>query len=162
MHLHQPSAARLRATHPLRRKLVSALAALCFAAASNGQQTAAPATAAPASGTASSAKLLEIWQIDLDPSGTAFALGKPVLDGDAYVFKAWPENTAARLPQSKVKKISQRTKNLDQEVVYRIDLLLSGRMIARENPTLKGTTYTFHTWKDNALMSLRKTDIRQS
>jgi hypothetical protein len=105
--------------------------------------------------------LVVIYQIDLDPSGTAFAFGKPVLEGDAYVFTVWPERTVVRLQKSKVKKITQRTKNPEQEVVYRIDLAPSGRMIARENPTLKGATYTFHTWRDGKLMSLRKTDILQ-
>ena len=138
------------------------------AAALPGQQAAAPAAAppkhpitiaTPVSGTAEAA--LEIYQIDLDPSGTAFALGKPVLDGGAYVFKAWPERTMVRLDQTKVKKITQRTKNLDQEVVYQIDLVPTGRMIARENPKLKGTTYVFHTWRDGTLMSMRQADIKK-
>ena len=103
--------------------------------------------------------MLEIYQIDLDPSGTAFALGKPVLEGDAYVFKAWPDRAVAHLKQSKVKKITQRTKNIEQEVVYQIDLVPSGRKIAREEPKLKGTTYTFHTWRDGTLMSLRQADV---
>jgi hypothetical protein len=42
-------------------------------------------------------QLLEIYQIDLVPSGTAFALNKPVLQGNVYVFRSWPENTPARL-----------------------------------------------------------------
>ena len=105
-------------------------------------------------------ELLEIYQIDLDPSGTGFALGKPVLEGDVYVFKAWPDRAVVRLSQSKVKKITQRTKNLDQEVVYRIDLVPSGRMIAREEPKLKGTTYTFRTWRDGTLMSMRQADVK--
>ena len=104
--------------------------------------------------------MLAIYQIDLDPSGTGFALGQPVLEGDVYVFKAWPDRAVVRLPQSKVKKITQRTKNLDEEVVYQIDLVPSGRMIAREEPKLKGTTYTFHTWKAGTLMSLRQADVK--
>ena len=125
----------------------------------------APPKAAPAVGSQTAAQkgeaLLADYQIDLDPSGTAFALGKPVLEGDVYVFKAWPERTVVRLAQSKVKKVTQRTKNLDQEVVYQIDLVPSGRMVARENPKLKGTTYTFHTWRDGTLMSMRKADVKK-
>ena len=33
-------------------------------------------------------------------------------------------------------------------------------MISRENPTLKGKTYVFHTWRDGTLMSLRQEDVR--
>ena len=154
----------------MRSKTPLAIAALLslVGSALRGQQAAAPATAppkhpiaiaTPVSGTAEAA--LEIYQIDLDPSGTAFALGKPVLDGGAYVFKAWPERTMVRLDQTKVKKITQRTKNLDQEVVYQIDLVPTGRMIARENPKLKGTTYVFHTWRDGTLMSMRQADIKK-
>jgi hypothetical protein len=143
---------------------------LLSACALLGQQAGDAAAAQPKAGavavggTQAAAKsdgLLEIYQIDLDPSGTAFALGKPVLEGDVYVFKVWPERETVRLPQSKVKKITQRTKNLDQEVVYQIDLVPSGRMIAREEPKLKGTTYTFHTWKAGTLMSLRQADIQK-
>jgi hypothetical protein len=43
--------------------------------------------------------------------------------------------------------------------VYQIDLAPSGRKIAREEPTLKGTTYTFRTWREGTLMSLRQADV---
>ena len=135
------------------------LTALLFSAGGLAQQ---PGAATPV-GTPTTAKaegLLEIYQIDLDPSGTAFALGKPVLEGDAYVLTAWPDKAVVHLAKSKVKKITLRTKSLDEYVVYQIDLAPTGRMIARENPTLKGTTYTFHTWRDGKLMSLRQADVK--
>ena len=44
---------------------------------------------------------LEIYQIDLVPSGTGFALTKPVLQGDVYVFQVWPDRATVRLPKSK-------------------------------------------------------------
>jgi hypothetical protein len=146
-----------------------ALASLLLSAGALAQQPAEPVAAQPkatpavggAQAPAKSEEMLEIYQIDLDPSGTGFALGKPVLEGDVYVFKVWPERQIVRLPQSKVKKITQRTKSLDQEVVYQIDLVPSGRMIAREEPKLKGTTYTFHTWKAGTLMSLRQADVKK-
>ncbi len=154
----------------MRRMTVLAIVTLLISAGSRAQQAAGPAgaptKAAPEVGSQAPADpkseaLLAIYQIDLDPSGTAFALGKPVLEGGAYVFKAWPERTMVRLDPSKVKKITQRTKDLDHEVVYQIDLVPTGRMIARENPTLKGTTYVFKTWRDGTLMSMRQADIRK-
>ena len=136
------------------------LAAFALSAGAFGQQPASPAAPGATPSAAKSDALLEIYQIDLNPSGTAFALDKPVLEGDAYVFTAWPDRAVVHLAKSKVKKIAPKTKNPDEYVVYRIDLAPSGRMIARENPTLKGTTYTFHTWRDGKLMSLRQADVK--
>jgi len=104
---------------------------------------------------------LDIYQIDLVPSGTGFALTKPVLEGDVYVFKVWPDRATVRLPKSRVKKMVQRTKDVNAEAIYQIDLAPSGQMFARENPTLKGTTYVFHTWREGTLMSLRQTDVKK-
>ncbi len=154
----------------MRHALALTLTAIALSSAARGQQAQQPPASQPparpsplvgSQPTPAAESMLEIYQIDLDPSGTAFALGKPVLEGGAYVFKAWPDRAVVHLPQAKVKKITQRTKNLDQEVVYQIDLVPSGRMIARENPTLKGTTYVFHTWRDGKIMSVRKADVRQ-
>ena len=150
----------------MRRVTAFSLVALLISAGIGAQPTGAATELAKAPPTAPtpaphpSEAMLEIYQIDLDPSGTAFALGKPVLHGGAWVFKAWPERTPVRLDQTKVKKITQRTKNLDQEVVYQIDLVPTGRMIARENPRLTGTTYVFRTWRDGTLMSMRQADIK--
>ena len=104
---------------------------------------------------------LEIWQIDLNPSGTGFALTRPVLEGDVYVFKVWPDRATVRLPRSRVKKMARRTQDINGEVLYQIDLLPSGQMYARENPTRKETTYVFHTWRENSLMSVRQTDVKK-
>jgi hypothetical protein len=104
---------------------------------------------------------LEIYQIDLVPSGAGFALTKPVLEGDVYVFKVWPDRATVRLPQSRVKKMVRRTKDINDEVLYQIDLVPSGQMYARENPTRKGTTYVFHTFRDGTLMSLRQADVQK-
>ena len=106
-------------------------------------------------------KPLEIYRIDLDPSGSAFALGQPKLEGNVYVYPAWPENEVVRLPQARVKKITQVTKDLNKEFVYQIDLLPSGRMIARDEPKLQGGGYVFHVWKGGTLRSLRKSDVRK-
>jgi len=153
----------------MRFKAALAFAGILPSAVALGQQPADAATASPKAGSSAAAQtqtgtkneaLLEIYQVDLNPSGTAFSLGKPVLEGGAYVFKAWPDKAVVHLDQSKVKAITQRTQDIEQMVVYRIDLVPSGRMIARDNPTLKGTTYTFHTWKHGKLMSVRQADVR--
>jgi hypothetical protein len=105
--------------------------------------------------------LLEIYRIDLEPSGTGFSVGKPVLEGDEYVLKALPERQVVRVAKSKIKKITLYTKNLDEQAVWEIDLVPSGRMIARAEPALKGTTYVFQTWQGGTTMSLRQADVRQ-
>ena len=136
------------------RKLIGFAALLILAGGLQGQQPAAP----PASKSISTGHL-EIYQIELDPTGTAFALTKPELQGDVYVFLAWPDRASVRLPRARVKKITQRTKDLSKEVVYRIDMIPTGRMIAKELPVLKGETFVFHTFREGTLMSLRKSDI---
>ena len=102
---------------------------------------------------------LEIYQIDLVPSGSAFALNKPVLENNSYVFRVWPERDIVHLRKEKVRQITQRTKDLAQFHVYQIDLKPSGRMLAKENPQVKNGNYVFHTWKEGKLMSLRQVDV---
>jgi hypothetical protein len=104
---------------------------------------------------------LEIYQIDLVPTGSGFAMTKPVLEGDVYVFKVWPDQSTVRLPKSKVKNIALRTKEIQNQVVYQIDLAPTGQMYARDNPTLQGTTYTFHRWSGGTLMSVKQADVKK-
>jgi len=104
---------------------------------------------------------LEIYQIDLIPSGTGFALTKPVLQGDVYVFQAWPDRQIVRLPKSKVKNMAPRTKDVGNEFIYQIDLAPTGQMYARDEPKMKGATYQFHTWREGTLMSLRPSDVKK-
>jgi len=106
-------------------------------------------------------ELVEIWELHLIPSGSAFAMNKPVLEGDAYVFKVWPERDIVHLPKARVQGMRQRTKELDRYGVYQIELLPSGRILAREMPELKDKSYVFHTWKGGNLMTLRQTDVKQ-
>ena len=146
--------------------LLLSLSALTASGGLRGQQSQgqprSPQRAQPAAAqTQGQPELLEIYQIDLDPSGAAFALGKPKLEGDVYVFTVWPEKKVVRLPQAKVKKITQRTKDLNKETVYQIDLVPSGRMIAREEPKLKNGAYVFHAFKNGTLMSLRQSDVKK-
>ena len=140
-------------------------ATLSAATAAFAQQPASPAAAGPAPPKAQAAAptrgpLLEIWQIDLDPSGQAFSFGEPKLDGDAYVFTAWPDRQTVRLSKVKVKKLTQRTKDIDKMSIWVVELLPKGRMTAKEQPALKNGTYVFRTWRDGTLMSLRKADVK--
>ncbi len=127
-----------------------------------GQQPQTPQSPQPAASLApGQSPPLEIYQIDLDPSGAAFALSKPTLEGDVYVYRSWPEKSVVRLPKAKVKQITQRTKDLNKETVYQIDLVPSGRMIARDEPKLQGGAYVFHAFKNGTFMSLRKSDVQR-
>lgn len=145
------------------------LAALVLAAPLGAQQapSAKPApalqggpTAAPTPAPAGAPKApLVIYQVDLVPTGHAFAIGKPRTIGNAYFFVVWPERTTVKVPKDKVKNISPRTNDLNQEVVYQVDLVPTGKIIAGGEPVLKGTTYTFKKWLGGDLMSLRQSDV---
>jgi hypothetical protein len=124
-------------------------------------QSQQPPAAQPAVMQPQAEEPLEIYQIDLVPSGTGFALTKPVLEGDVYVFKVWPDRATVRLPQSKVKKMIRRTKDVSDEFLYQVDLVPAGQMFSRDEPTLKGTAYQFHSWKGGTLMSLRQADVKK-
>jgi hypothetical protein len=148
----------------MRHARTLAFVALAFATVAQGQQPQGQQPKAkPEVGmqTPTPEEPLEIWQIDLNPSGTGFALTRPVLEGDVYVFKVWPDRSTIRLPRSRVKKMVRRTQDISGEVLYQIDLVPSGQMYARENPTRKETTYVFHTWRENSLMSVRHADVKK-
>jgi hypothetical protein len=121
-----------------------------------GGPSTAPPTAVPA-GTPKAP--LVVYQVDLVPTGHALSVGEPRLVGDAYVFYAWPDRQTVKVNKANVKKIFARTKDLNQEVVYQVDLLPSGRIIASDQPVLKGKTYTLHKWVGGSLMSLRQSDV---
>jgi len=104
---------------------------------------------------------LDIWQIDLNPSGTGFALTTPVLEGDAYVFKVWPDRQVVHLNKAKVKKMTRRTKDVDDEILYQIDLLPTGQAYSRDHPVQKGNSIQFHTWHQGTLMSLKQADVKK-
>ena len=117
--------------------------------------------AAPQGQTQGQPQLLEIFRIDLVPSGSAFALSKPTLEGNVYVYRAWPEKEIVRLPKARVKKISRWTGDVSKESVYQIDLVPSGRMLTSEQPKLRTGTYVFHEFKNGTLMSLRQADVKK-
>ncbi len=134
--------------------LVLAISFLAALAAAREQGQAPPPTAMTAA-------TQEIYQIDLNPTGTGFALEKPVLEGDVYVLKVWPDGAVVRLPKSKVKRMALRTNEIQKQVVYQIDLVPSGQMYARDNPTVRGTTYTFHAFRGGTLMSVKHADVKK-
>jgi hypothetical protein len=135
------------------------LAALVLAAPLGAQQPqAAPSAPTPAPAAAPKAPLV-IYQVDLVPTGHAFAIGKPHTIGNAWFFTVWPERTTVKVPKDKVKAITPRTNDLNAEVVYQVDLVPSGKIIAAGEPALKGKTYTFKKWLGGDLMSLRQSDV---
>jgi hypothetical protein len=134
-----------------------AASALVLGVGSLGAQAPAAPTPSPAAAKAA----FEIWQVDLVPTGSGFAVTEPKLEGDAWVFQVWPERDTVRIPKAKIKKITPRSKQLQSEVAYRLDLAPSGEIFSRDEPVLKGTTYTFHRWRGGNLMSLRQTDVKK-
>jgi hypothetical protein len=100
-----------------------------------------------------------LYKLDLIPTGSMVALGAPVIVGNNFAFSAWPDAGYTQIPQAKVKRITQLA-GWAAETVYRIDLLPSGTVIAKDNPTLKGNTWVFHAYRGGALTSLRKSDVK--
>ena len=137
------------------RILVLGTLTLALAVTAQAQQSPPPAPAPTL------AAPLELYQVDLVPTGTGFAVTKPVLQGDVWVFQVWPDRATVRLAQARVKNITPRTKQLQSEVAYRIELVPTGEMFSRDAPALKGTTYTFHRWRGGDLMSLRQADVKK-
>jgi hypothetical protein len=104
---------------------------------------------------------VEIYQVDLIPTGMGFAVGKPVLEGDTWIFNALPEKQVVRVSKDKVRNITLRIRDLNEEVVYEIRLLPTGRMLSREQPVSKNGAWQFHTWKDGNLISMRQKDVKE-
>ena len=48
-----------------------------------------------------------------------------------------------------------------EEALYQIDLVPSGKLISRDLPALKGTTYLFHQYPTGTLISVRKSTVKQ-
>jgi hypothetical protein len=101
-----------------------------------------------------------MYKIDLIPSGAVITMSQPMLQGGSYVFRSWPEGAQSAIPQNMIRNITRLTGNREGLVAYRIDLSPSGMVLARDNPEMRGNTYVFHTWRDNTLMSVRPSDIK--
>lgn len=100
-----------------------------------------------------------MFKIDLVPSGSMVSLNEPVLESGKYVFTSWPEGETTRLKQERVRKISRLTGKRNS-TLYQIELIPSGTVIARDNPTLKGNTFVFHTWREGTYTSIRQDIVR--
>ncbi len=48
-----------------------------------------------------------------------------------------------------------------EDALYQIDLVPSGKLISRDLPALKGTTYLFHQYPTGTLISVRKSTVKQ-
>jgi hypothetical protein len=99
-----------------------------------------------------------MFKVELVPTGAVFAMTEPTLTGDGYVFRVWPDGAAKSLRQSKVRTI---TRVPTYDTLYKVDLIPSGAITAKDQPTLVGNTYVFHSWRDGTYMSVRKTDMRR-
>jgi hypothetical protein len=48
-----------------------------------------------------------------------------------------------------------------QEMFYQIDLIPSGRLIARDAPVARGNIVVFHKYPDGTLISMRRSEVKQ-
>jgi hypothetical protein len=141
--------------------LISALIG-CAAALAAQQPAAAPSSVLPQKQPTPVAHPgIEIYEVALIPTGMGFAVGRPVLEGDTWVFNALPEKQVVRVSKDKVRNITLRIADLNAEVVYEIRLLPSGHMLSREQPQLKNGGWQFHTWKNGNLISMRRSDVKE-
>jgi hypothetical protein len=145
----------------MRQRIAIALASFIVSAAlgAQAQQSEPPKLRPPFTPTPT--ETLEIWQIDLSPSGTGFALTKPVEEGDFYVFKVWPDRATIRLAKTRVKKMAPRTRDITNEVLYQINLLPTGQAYSRDVPNQRGGTYEWHAYRGGTLVSVKKSDVKE-
>jgi hypothetical protein len=102
---------------------------------------------------------LDMFRIELVPSGSMISMNEPVLKDGVYSFSSWPDRSLTTLKQMRVRKVTRLT-GKKRDTVYQVDLVPSGRVIARDNPVLTNNRYVFHTWRDGKCMSLRPGDVR--
>jgi len=102
-----------------------------------------------------------VYQVDLEPTGTGFAMGKPVREGDFWVMTTLPDRTVTRVPVARVKKISRWSIDLNQESIWQIDLLPDAVMLSHEEPVKKGALYMVKAFKGGSLTSLREADVKK-
>lgn len=102
---------------------------------------------------------VNMYKIQLNPSGAMVSLEEPKLENKKYVFRAWPDGGQTHLKQGLVRNITQLTGGR-RDTIYQIELVPLGTITARDIPTLKGNIYLFHGWRDGNLMSLRQADMR--
>jgi hypothetical protein len=138
----------------MRLPIALAAGSLLLAAGLSAQQPQARPTPAPI-------PPIAIWRVDLNPSGSAFAVNEPVLEGDVWVFRSIPDRQVTRVKKERVKKVSRWTKDFDKEVVFLVDADPIGLVLSADEPVKKGNTYVFHAWKGGTYMSVRAADLRK-
>jgi len=47
-----------------------------------------------------------------------------------------------------------------QATYYQIDLVPTGKMLSKDQPVLRGSTYLFHSYPNGTLMSLRRSEVK--
>ena len=103
----------------------------------------------------------DLFKIELATTGGAMvSLNQPQLVNGQYVFYAWPDGGKTAIKQAMVKRITRLT-GPSADTVYRIDLVGSGTVLAKDPPVLKGNAYVFHVLRGGALTSLRQSDVKQ-
>lgn len=102
-----------------------------------------------------------VYKVELLPTGYGFAMEEPKLEGDVYVFRTIPERTVARLPKSRVKKITRWSSDLGKEVIWQVELNPTGRMLSYEEPQKKGAGYVVKDFKQGTLVSMRETQVKK-
>jgi len=143
-----------------RRALILGL--LAASATTYGQSSPAPKAAPTPVSRPSSAPVahIEIYRIELNPTGSTFALGEPRRVSDGFVYRGLIEKADVHIPKSMVKSIKPMTKDLNHETAWQIDLLPKGTVVARDEPKLKNNAYVFHTFKTGTLISTKKSDVK--
>jgi hypothetical protein len=102
-----------------------------------------------------------IYRVDLVPTGFGFAMNEPVLEGDVWVFRSLPDRALTRVPKAKVKTITRWSTDYSKEVVYQVELIPTGSVLAREEPVKKGgRIYVFTTWRQGTLLSVNVEDVK--
>ena len=81
-----------------------------------------------------------MFKMDLVPSGSMVSMNEPILKDGTYVFSSWPDRTVVTLKQMRVRKITRLT-GMVHDTVYQVDLVPSGKVIARDNPVLTDNRY---------------------
>ncbi len=137
------------------RTRLFAAAALALAPALVAQQPAAPSTSLAAA----PKPAFVIYRVDLNPTGTMFAAGEPVLEGDTYVFTSLPERGVTRVKKSNVKNVARWSTDPEKEVLWKIDILPQGTYYSGDEPVKKGTNWIAHGWKQGQLYSLAQADV---
>ncbi len=103
----------------------------------------------------------DLYRIDLVFNGLAFAFDEPKLQGETYLFHGWPDGALTRVKKVNVRGITPWTRSPVNQVAYRIDIVPDGHVLARDEPTLKGSTYVFRTSRDGTVMSVKQVDVRK-